>query len=118
MDISVEQFNKCKNKKEGYPFEIFIDGAEREGYPGMKSVYISRAFYKDFIPGGYVFFYHEDYLFILQGERLNDVFRKTYYKTKTFSYKEMPITNFEPARWLYFYWDKKFYFSYSDSCAG
>jgi hypothetical protein len=117
LDVSIEEFNECKDIKKGYHFTISINDAEHQEYSGMKSLYISRSYYKDFISNGYGYFYYKDYLFILQGEQLNDIFKKAN-KTKTFLYKDEPITIFDPSRWLYYYWNKEFYLADSSPCGG
>ena len=104
LDISIEEFNKCKNTKKDYHFTISINDVEFQEYTDMKSLYISRSYYKD-------------YLFVLRGEQLNDIFKMTS-NTKTFSYKQEPIFNFDPSRWLYYYWNKEFYLADSSPCGG
>ena len=115
LDISIEGYNKCKTKREGHHFEITIGEFEDKEYSGMKSLSISRSFYKDFISNGYGFFYYKGYLFILYGLQLNNIFKKTD-NTQTFSYKQTPICIFDPPRWLYCYWNKEFYVVESFPC--
>jgi hypothetical protein len=117
LDTLIEEFNKCESTKKGYHFIISISDAKIEKHSGVKSLYISESYYKDFVSNGYGFFCYKGYRFILQGQQLKDIFRKTN-KTKTFSYKQEPVTTFDPPRWLYYYWNKEFYLADSSPCGG
>jgi hypothetical protein len=117
LDTLIEQYNKCEYKEEGYHFVISIGDVTIENYSNAKNLYINRSFYKDFISDGYGFFYHKGYLFILRVQQINDVFRATN-KTKAFLYKEEPVVTFDPPRWLYYYWNKEFYFIHGSPCGG
>ena len=124
LDTIIEEYNQCKNKKKGHHFTITIGEFSDEEYLGMKSLSICESYYKDFISyyddfvsDGYGFFYYKSHLFILYGLQSNDIFKKTE-NSQIFPYKREPITIFDPSRWLYYYWNKKFYLADSSPCGG
>ena len=117
LDSSINTYTKCKNIKKGYHFTISVNDVKNQQHPGMKSLYISESYYKDFISGGYGFVYYKNYLFILRRQQLVEIFKETN-NTKSFSYKEEPVTIFDPPRWLYYYWNKEFYLANSSPCGG
>jgi hypothetical protein len=135
LETSIEEYNKCDRIEKDYHFSISIqnakikessgvksmyiaiDSVDSKEFAGAKSLYISRSYHKDFVARGYGFFYYKNYLFILEGQQLDDIFKKTN-KTETFLYKFEPIVTFDPPRWLYCYWNKFFYWVYSSPCGG
>jgi hypothetical protein len=117
LDITIEEYNKCENKKKDYHFVISMGEEKKQAHSDVKNLYIRRSYYKDFVSSGYGFFYYNDYLFILQGQQLKDIFSKTN-RVKIFRNKQEPISTFDPPRWLYYYWNKEFYFIYSSPCGG
>lgn len=124
LDTLTEEYNKCEIVEKGYHFTVFINDAKIKDYSGMKFLSVSRSFYKGFVSRykgsvsmEYGFFYYKDYLFILEGQQLKDIFKKTD-RTQKFSYKDEPVVIFDPPRWLYYYWNKDFYFGDSAPCGG
>ena len=117
LDSSINTYTKCKNIKKGYHFTISVNDVKNQQHSGMKSLYISESYYKDSVSGGYGFVYYKNYLFILQRQQLTEIFKETN-NTKSFFYKEEPVTIFDPPRWLYYYWNKEFYLADSSPCGG
>jgi hypothetical protein len=117
LDSSIVEYNKCEKLEKGYHFTISIGDAKIKERSGMKSLYICRSYYKDFVSRGYGFFYYRDYLFVLEGQQLEDIFWKTN-GTKKFLYKQEPVSIFDPPRWLYYFWNKEFYLADSAPCGG
>jgi len=110
LDSSMVEYEKCEKLEKGYHFTILISDAKIKERSGVKNLYICRSYYKDFVSRGYGFFYYRDYLFVLEGQQLAEIFRKTS-KTKSFQYKQEPVTIFDPPRWLYYFWNKEFFLS-------
>jgi hypothetical protein len=124
LDIIIDEYNQCKNKKKGHHFTITIGEFKDEEYSGIKSLSICESnykdfvsFYDDFVSDGYGFVYHKGHFFILYGLQLNNVFKKTD-KIKMFSCKQELISTFDPPRWLYYYLNKEFYLVDSSPCGG
>jgi hypothetical protein len=135
LDITLEEYNNCDNVEKGYYFYISIhyaivkdsagtkcisvvnDSIDTKGYAVAKSIYISRSYYKEFVSRGYGFFYYKGYLFILVGEQLIDIFKKTN-NVKKFLFKDEPIEIFDPPRWWYCFWNEKFYFAHGSPSGG
>lgn len=116
LNALLEEFEQCSNIEKAYHFTITIQ--EINDTTNVKSLYISRSYYKDFVSlDGYGFIYYKGYVFVLIGAQLNDCFKKTSNEF-LFPYKEEPISTFDPSRWLYFYWNSKFYLAYSSHCGG
>lgn len=132
---SLNEYIECKRTDFGYHFSISIRNAKIQDSLGVKSIfiavdsidskesfgamslYISRSFHKEFVSRGYGYYYYKDYLFILEGLYLDDVFKKTGRK-RSFMYRQEPIVIFDPPRWFYAYWNKVFYFINSSPCGG
>lgn len=117
LDETIEEYKKCENTIKGYHFTITVQDVKNSDSFNIKSLYISQSYYKNFISDGYGFLYYKEYLFILQGEQLNDNFKKTG-KEKKFLYKEEPILTFDPPRWLYYYYNFFYYLVDSSPCGG
>lgn len=117
LDSSITEYNRCEKMESGYHFNIIIGDAKIKERSGVKSLYMCRSYYKDSVSKGYGFFYYKDYLFVLEGKRLEDIFRKTN-KSKVFIFKQEPVTTFDSPRWLFYFWNKEFYFADSAPCGG
>jgi hypothetical protein len=135
LETLIEEYNKCEMIEKGYHFSISIQNANIKESLGIRSVsiaidsvdidlpsiakslYISRSYYKGFVSRGYGFFYYKDYLFILEGQQIDDLLRKTD-KTHKFLYQDEPIVIFDPPRWWFCYWNKDFYLVNSSPCGG
>lgn len=135
LDTILEEYIECENSDNAYHFSISIqntivkdslgvksmylaiDSMKNEKSSNAKSIYISRSYYKGFVSKGYGFFYYREKLFVINGQLIEEVFRKTNRKT-SFSYKYEPIVIFDPPRWLFCYLKNKFYCIYSSPCGG
>ena len=135
LDTLIEMYNLCEQRKDGRHFSISITDAKITDSLGVKHIYlsidsldtkdslcakklyISESYYKDFVSRGYGFFYHNDYLFVLEGQLLENLFKEKN-KTQLFPYKCEPVNTFDPPRWLYCFLNKEFYLVDSSPCGG
>lgn len=135
LDVLLDEYHECENIKNGYHFAISIKNAtihelsdKKELHISFdtdnsnettlaKSIYVSRSYYKEYVSDGYGYFYYKDYLFVLQGIHLEDLFTITNNK-RSFSYRHEPTMIFDPPRWGFCYWNNRFYIFNKVPCGG
>lgn len=131
----IDDYSKCEQFDLGHYLLISMQKTILKDSNGIKSIqleveqntptdslnaiafYISRSYFKDFVSGGFGYFYFNNNLFILDGIEVVEIF-KAKCTNQIFKFKTQPITIFDPPRWLYCLWNNNFYFSYSSPCGG
>lgn len=131
----IDDHSKCEQFDLGYHFSISMQKTILKDSLGVKSIqlevdqytnadslnaisfYISRSYFKDYVSGGFGYFYFNNILFVIDGIDVVEVFKAKNTK-QIFKYKNQPITIFDPPRWLYCLWNNNFYSSYSSPCGG
>jgi hypothetical protein len=118
LDTIILQYGLCPNVSKDVSWYINISDVKNENKFDIKKFIFSINYDKDKISRlAYGYFYYKGYLFTLNNKNANDVFRKTP-KHKVFQIDLNGICIFDPARWLYGYYNGIFYYSDSVNCGG